>query len=67
MLCLLPTPFDTSWGAAKMPGDTMTDVEFHVILTTALTGILLVAVVALLCYFTCRLTGSLPLGGPGTF
>ena len=45
----------------------MNEVEFHVILTTTLTGILLVAVVALLCYFTCRLAGSLPLGGPGRF
>lgn len=50
-----------------MLGDTMTDVEFHVILTTALSGFLLLAVVALLCYFTCRLAGSLPLGGPGSF
>lgn len=45
----------------------MTEVEFHMILTTALSGVLLVAVVALLCFFTCRLAGSLPLGGPGGF
>lgn len=50
-----------------MSFDTMTEVEFNVILTTALTGALLVAVMALLCYFTCRLAGSLPLGGPGRF
>lgn len=47
--------------------DTMGEVGSHVILTTALGGIMLVAVVALLCYFTCRLAGSLPLGGPGRF
>lgn len=50
-----------------MSVDTMTGVGFHVILTAALTGMLLVAVVVLLCYFTCRLAGSLPLGGPGRF
>lgn len=46
---------------------TMTEGEFNMILIASLTGILLVAVVALLCYFTCRLATSLPLGGPGTF
>lgn len=50
-----------------MSGDTMTEAEANAILTTALTGILLVAVMALLCYFTCRLAGSVPLGGPGRF
>lgn len=45
----------------------MIEVGFHMILTMALTGVLLVAVVVLLCYFTCRLAGSLPLGGPGSF
>lgn len=50
-----------------MFGDSMNEVGFHVVLTTALTGFLLVAVVVLLCYFTCRLAGSLPLGGPGSF
>lgn len=50
-----------------MPWDNVSEVEVHVILTVVLTGILLVAVLALLCYFTCRLTGSLPLGGPGRF
>lgn len=71
------TPFDTSrgffldtffleWG--RMLGNTMTeDVGSHVIVTTALTSVLLMAVVVLLCYFTCRLAGSLPLGGPGRF
>uniref|UniRef100_A0A3B4YAK3 Alkaline phosphatase n=1 Tax=Seriola lalandi dorsalis TaxID=1841481 RepID=A0A3B4YAK3_SERLL len=38
----------------------MAEVGFHVILTTFLAGIFLIAVVVLLCYFTCRLTGSLP-------
>lgn len=42
-------------------------IQFHVILTTGLTGLLLLAVLLLLCYFTCRLASSLPLGGPGTF
>lgn len=51
----------------SMPGDAMSEVEVHVILTAALTGIMLVAVLALLCFFTCRLAGSLPLGGPGRF
>lgn len=50
-----------------MAWDTVSEVEVHVILTAVLTGILLVAVLALLCYFTCRLAGSLPLGGPGRF
>lgn len=45
----------------------MTEEGVHLILTTALSGVLLVAVVALLCFFTCRLAGSLPLGGPGGF
>lgn len=45
----------------------MIEGQFHVILTTGLTGLLLLAVLALLCYFTCRLAASLPLGGPGTF
>lgn len=50
-----------------MPGDTMTEVGFHVLLTTALSGVLLVVVVILLCYFMCRLAGSMPVGGPGHF
>lgn len=50
-----------------MPGDAWGEVELHVILTAALTGLLLVAVLALLCFFTCRLAGPLPLGGPGRF
>lgn len=50
-----------------MPGDALSEVEVHVILTAALTGILLLALLALLCYFTCRLASSLPLGGPGRF
>lgn len=45
----------------------MSEEGLHVLLTTVLSGALLVAVLALLCYFTCRLTGSLPLGGPGRF
>lgn len=45
----------------------MIEVGLHVILTTVLSGILLVAVVAVLCFFCCRLAGSLPLGGPGKF
>lgn len=54
--------------SSRIRCDNMTgEVGFHVILTTALTGMLLVAVLALLCYFTCRLTGSLSLGGPGRF
>lgn len=63
-------PFSTPagfWMHWSVSGVTMTEVEFHVIVTTALSGVLVVAVVALLCYFTCRLAGSLPLGGPGTF
>lgn len=63
-------PFSTPagfWMHWSMSGVTMTEVEFHLIVTTALSGVLVVAVVALLCYFTCRLAGSLPLGGPGTF
>lgn len=63
-------PFATPaefWIDLSMPADSLSEAEIHVILTTALTGILLVAVLALLCFFTCRLAGSLPLGGPGTF
>lgn len=45
----------------------MTEAGLHVILTAAVSGVLLVVVVCLLCYFTCRLAGSLPLGGPGGF
>lgn len=65
---LISTPFFTpghsDWGSSP---DSMIEGQFHVILTTGLTGLLLLAVVALLCYFTCRLATSLPLGGPGTF
>lgn len=51
---------EPGWGS-------MPEGQFHVILTTGLTGLLLVAVLVLLCYFTCRLAASLPLGGPGMF
>lgn len=45
----------------------MSEEHLQLILTTGVSGLLLLAVLALLCYFTCRLAASLPLGGPGVF
>lgn len=73
----LPAGMSQCWGCSSagtfglhFPGlgsSGMSEGQVHVLLTTGLTGLLLLAVLALLCYFTCRLAASLPRGGPATF
>lgn len=54
-------------GSAEAPADTVMELGFHVVLATVLSGVLLAAVLALVCFFCCRLAGPLHHGGPGSF